>query len=320
MSNPPFSLVVLTVLLAVLPGCGPAPEAPQSGTRETISVVCTTNVVKDLVKQVGGTRVTVIAIMDGPGIDPHTYVTSPKDINTLTAADVVVYSGLHLEGQFDEPLESLQQRGIPVICLTERLAAESPSRLIKADGDAHDPHVWFDPELWGDCARTFAIEMSKHDADAKDLYKSNAETYAKTVTAAAEKGRTLLQAIPENRRVLVTAHDAFAYFARSFEFSVEAVQGISTESEPGLKRINELIELLTTRQIGAVFTEQSVSDKNIRALIEGCESKGHRLVIGGVLYSDTVGADGTLEGTLAGALLHNIRQISDSLSEGETSP
>ena len=314
-----FPLYLRLCLCLLFAGCGRPSSEPTGTDPQTLSVVCTTNVVKDLVQQVGGSHVAVTAIMDGPGIDPHTYVTSPGDINTLTAADVVVYSGLHLEGQFDEPLESLKQRGIPVICLTDALAAESPSRLIQADGDAHDPHVWFDAELWGDCARHFAGQMSRQDPDAAQDYERNAEMYARTVAQAAEKGRRLLDAVPQDRRVLVTAHDAFAYFARAYDFRVEAVQGISTESEPGLRRINQLIDLLSDRKIAAVFTEQSVSDKNIRALIEGCHNKGHTLTIGGVLFSDTVGAADTMEATLSGALLHNIREIAASLNQ-EASP
>ncbi|MCR9200443.1 MAG: zinc ABC transporter substrate-binding protein [Planctomycetaceae bacterium] len=305
-----FPMVALTAV-----GCAPVPESADTS-HDSLNVVCTTNVVKDLVAQVGGDRITVTAIMDGPGIDPHTYVTSPGDINTLTAADVVVYSGLHLEGQFDEPLESLRQRGIPVICLTAALAEETPSRLIAADGDAHDPHVWFDPDLWGDCAVHFAEQMGTHDPVGADDYLQNAQAYAAALSAAGQTGRDLLATINPQRRVLVTAHDAFAYFARYFDFSVEAVQGISTDSEPGLRRINELIELLCSRKISAVFTEQSVSDRNIRALLEGCRAQGHTLSIGGVLYSDTVGEAGTAEASLTGALLHNIREIADSLGDG----
>lgn len=308
--------LILTCLAgSILTGCASSSQ-PADAHSESLTVVCTTNVVKDLVCQVGGDHITVTAIMDGPGIDPHTYVTSPGDINTLTAADVVVYSGLHLEGQFDEALQSLKQRGIPVICLTEALAAESPSRLITADGDAHDPHVWFDPELWGDCAIHFAQQLSVHDTDHAESYLQQARAYADSLTAAGQAGRDLLKTIPPERRVLVTAHDAFAYFARYFDFNVEAVQGISTDSEPGLKRINELIDLLSSRKISAVFTEQSVSDRNIRALIEGCQTRGHTVTIGGVLYSDTVGAADTPEASLTGALLHNIREIVASLADG----
>ena len=278
-----------------------------------ISVVCTTNIVKDMVRQIGGDRVVVNAIMDGPGIDPHTYVTTPKDTNALTAADVVVYSGLHLEGQFDQALESLKNRGIPVICVTHDLETSYSDRLIQSEDGVADPHVWFDPELWGLCAQHVAREFAIHDPDGRETYEHNSKAFVKQMSDAMADGRKALEVVPPDRRILVTAHDAFTYFSRAFSFEVEAVQGISTEGEPGLRRINELIDMLTEKRIAAVFTELSVSDKNINALMEGCRGKGHKLKIGGSLFSDTVGAEGTSEETLAGALKHNIQEITAAL-------
>lgn len=308
---------LLTLALCCIIGCGTGDTSKQHKKTGPVSVVCTTNVVKDLVRQVGGDRIVVTAIMDGPGIDPHTYVTTPRDTNALTAADLVVYSGLHLEGQFDESLESLQNRGIPVICVTGDLRAESPSRLIQSEEGSADPHVWFDPSLWGSCAESVARQLAEHDPDGRETYEANGAAFAQQMAETLEAGRKALAEIPEDRRVLVTAHDAFAYFARAFDFNVEAVQGISTEGEPGLRRINQLIDLLTQKKIAAVFTEQSVSDKNINALIEGCAGKGHKLTIGGSLFSDTVGAEGTEQETLSGALMHNISEIAAALGNSE---
>lgn len=317
MKTPLSPFLAFTVLIFTAVGCG-QPDAGTSASTDSpglISVVCTTNVVKDLVRQIGGDRIVVKAIMDGPGIDPHTYVTTPRDTNSLTSADVVIYSGLHLEGQFDQALESLKNRGIPVICVTEDLSNSNSDRLIKTEDGVADPHVWFDPELWGLCAEHVAGELAKHDPDGKAVYESNAQAFAKQMSDALAAGREQLRSIPKERRVLVTAHDAFEYFSRAFNFEVEAVQGISTEGEPGLRRINQLIDLLTERKIGAVFTELSVSDKNINALVEGCRGKGHGLTIGGSLFSDTVGAEGTPEETLTGALKHNIAEIKAALGD-----
>lgn len=310
-------LLRLCLVLSVVSGCGTGSTTDTATKTGPISVVCTTNVVKDLIRQVGGDRIVVTAIMDGPGIDPHTYVTTPRDTNALTAADLVVYSGLHLEGQFEESLESLENRGIPVICLTDNLRAESPSRLIQSEEGTADPHVWFDPNLWAACARSAAEQLAIHDPEGRATYEANAAAFASQMTETLTAGKKALATIPDERRVLVTAHDAFAYFARAFDFEVEAVQGISTEGEPGLRRINQLIDLLTKKKIAAVFTEQSVSDKNINALIEGCSGKGHKLIIGGSLFSDTVGAEGTQQETLSGALMHNINEITAALASSE---
>jgi len=311
-------VVYLGLLLSSVAGCAqPADSAatsPAQAITLPIRVVCTTNIVKDLVRQIGGDRVQVTAIMDGPGIDPHVYTPSPQDTNAVTAADLVVYSGLHLEGQFDQALESLKHRGIPVICLTDGLKAEQPSRLLQSGQGTADPHVWFDPDLWSSCGEWLAKGMADYDAEGAPTYAGNAADFANSMQQTKQECVDLLSTIDDNRRVLVTAHDAFEYFARAFGFEVQAVQGISTDSEPGLRRINELIDLLVQNEITAVFTEQSVSDKNIKALVAGCEAKGHTLTIGGRLFSDTAGATGTPEETLRGALLHNVREIAAALA------
>lgn len=255
----------------------------------------------------------VRAIMDGPAVDPHLYKPSPQDINVLTDSDVVVYAGLHLEAQFEGALQSLENRGIPAIRVTEVLERKFDSRLLRAE-EAVDPHVWFDLELWGECGRWLAEELARIDAPHAAAYRTAAAEFKQHLQATIEQGRAVLKEIPEERRILVTAHDAFQYFARTFGFRVEAVQGLSTESEPGLKRINELAKLLVEANISAIFTEQSVSDRNIKALISECESRGHRLTVGGTLYSDTAGPAGTPEETLTGAVMYNIHEIAASLA------
>ena len=255
--------------------------------------------------------------MDGPGVDPHLYTPSPQDINTLTASDVVVYSGLHLEAQMEEALDSLKHRGIPVITLTTVLEGRYANRLLHVDR-AIDPHVWFDLELWSHCGLSFAEQLAEIDSDNAAEFRANAERFQQSLKDTVEECRTLLTEIPQERRVLVTAHDAFQYFARVFEFRVEAIQGLSTESEPGLKRINGLAAMMRERRLGSIFTEQSVSDRSISALVSACQAEGHTLTIGGRLYSDTAGPAGTPEESLAGATLHNVRQIADALKPSVT--
>lgn len=304
--------------VAAVSGCTPA-EPPGATTTESaadsnkLQVGCTSNIVKDLVRQIGGEYVEVTAIMDGPAVDPHLYTPSPQDINVLTNSDVVVYSGLHLEAQFEGALDSLVNRGIPVIKVTEILEKEFSDHLLHADG-AVDPHVWFDLELWGKCGDWLAEEFARIDKTHADKYGAAAAEFQQLMESTRESGRITFADIPAKHRVLVTAHDAFQYFARTFNFRVEAVQGLSTESEPGLKRINDLATLLVDSKISAIFTEQSVSDRNILALISACESREHHLEVGGTLYSDTAGPAGTPEETLAGAVVHNIQQIASALN------
>jgi len=321
-----LSLFILLTTLGVS-GCSsaqnddPASSTDSSSARK-LRVGCTTNIVKDLVRQIGGDHIVVTAIMDGPGIDPHLYTPSPQDINALTESDVVVYSGLHLEAQLEEALESLKHRSIPVIKVTEILEQSHSDRLLTADGTV-DPHVWFDTELWGICGDWLAKELGRIDLAHADDYSAAASTFRQLMEETQTAGEETLSTIPAARRILVTAHDAFQYFARALQFQVEAVQGLSTESEPGLKQINELATLLVDKKINAIFTEQSVSDRNIRALIAECASREHDLTVGGTLYSDTAGPAGTPEETLAGAILHNVRQIAAGLAgptSGEDEP
>lgn len=308
-------LALLTLSGVTFCGCTPSETIgtprPSEGTDSAtprLRVSCTSNIVKDLVRQIGGDHVEVTAIMDGPAVDPHLYTPSPQDINTLTESDVVVYSGLHLEAQFEGALESLANRGIPAIRVTEILERDFGDRLLNAEG-AVDPHVWFDPELWSSCGDWLASELAGIDAEHAEDYQANAGEFRSLMSSTIERGQAALQSVPAERRILVTAHDAFQYFARAFEFEVKAVQGLSTESEPGLRQINELASLLVETKISAIFTEQSVSDRNIQALISECAARGHQLTVGGTLYSDTAGAEGSPEETLAGALLHNIDEI-----------
>ncbi len=204
-----FFAVALPVLMFT-GGCGNPAETEngEAGVVETfdgtgpIKVVCTTNIIKDLVRQIGGEHVSVTAIMDGPSIDPHSYTPSPKDTNLLTAADLVVYSGLHLEGQFDAALESLKHRGIPVICVTDGLKNESPSRLIQTDDAVADPHVWFAPNLWTTCGEWLASELSTFDPSHAGDYDAAAEQFAVQMKDTIAEGQKLLTNVPEDRRVL----------------------------------------------------------------------------------------------------------------------
>lgn len=309
-----FTLIVISGLMIF--GCSssnsPGSPDPQEARAETLRVSCTSNIVKDLVQQIGGEHVSITAIMDGPAVDPHLYTPSPKDINVLTESDVVVYSGLHLEAQLEEALESLKNRGIPIIKVTAVLETDFSDRLIRADG-AVDPHVWFDLELWGKCGSWLAEQLAKVDSHHAEDYRAAAVRFEQLMKTTREDGEAALSGLPVDRRILVTAHDAFQYFARVFEFRVEAVQGLSTESEPGLKRIDELSTLLAEMKISAIFTEQSVSERNIEALISECRSRGHQLAVGGKLYSDTAGPAGTSAETLAGTVMHNIREIARGL-------
>ena len=295
---------------AALAGCGP-PDAGGLRGDGRPRVVATTTMVADLVRQVGGERVIVECLMP-PGIDPHSYKATPRDAERLLRADLVVASGLHLEGRLAALLEKLADR-VPFVAVADRLP---PDRLLEADGGLPDPHVWFDAALWSQTAGPVAAALASIDPDAAVAYGNAAEAYAARLRELDATLRQRIAAVPEDRRVLVTAHDAFRYFGRAYDIEVVGVQGTNTTSEAGLGDINRLVDLVVSRAIPAVFVETSVADRNVTALIEGAAARGHRLALGGRLYSDSLGEPGSDGASLEAALQTNVARIVAGLAPG----
>jgi manganese/zinc/iron transport system substrate-binding protein len=296
---PVLGLVVLLVAAG-----GPARAA------EPLHIVATTGMIADAVTQVGGDRVEVVALM-GPGVDPHLYRPTASDIARMARADAVFYHGLNLEAQLREFLERLGSR-VPVVALADGLPHD---RLHENPDYANqfDPHVWMDPRLWRGVVIEAADALSRMDPAGAEIYAANADAYLAEVDALADYGDRVLSSVPEGARVLVTAHDAFGYFGAAHGFEVLGIQGISTNSEAGVRQIESLVDTLVSRDIGAIFIESSVSDRNVRALIEGAAARGHTVKIGGELYSDAMGTPGTYEGTYIGMIDHNVTIITDAL-------
>lgn len=325
---PPLGLALLGWMLCWMAGCGrdsvhnmatghSRSENPTRGLEAAnglggeqpvrqypIRVVCTTGMVADLAREVGGTRVVVKALM-GEGVDPHLYKASPADVRALHQADLIFYSGLHLEGKLAELLERMSRRK-PTVAVAERIP---PEKLLRDEHGAADPHVWFDVSLWSEAAAAVGEALAAFDPSHAAEYAERLRSCQARLAELHEWVRARLAEIPAERRVLVTAHDAFRYFGRAYEIEVRAIQGISTDSEASVRQVAELVDFLTTRQIKAVFVETSVSDQNIRALLEGCAARGHRVVIGGALFSDAMGKEGTPEGTYEGMIRHNVETI-----------
>lgn len=307
-----FSKTVVPLLLAGLlavAGCGAA-DPPRRSAGKPL-VLATTTVVADLVRQVAGDRVEVDCLME-PGIDPHSYRPTPADADRLARADLVVASGLQLEGRLAALLERLGPRR-PVLAVGDRLPRD---RLLAVTDDLFDPHVWFDAGLWSLCPPLVAEALATLDPAGAASYRERAAAHAADLVALDAKIRGRIASIPERRRVLVTAHDAFRYFGRAYGIEVVGVQGTSTESEAGLHDVNRLVELLVSRGIPAVFVETSVADRNVAALIEGAASRGQKVAIGGRLYSDSLGAAGSGADTLATALVANVETIVAALGDG----
>ncbi|WP_297773313.1 zinc ABC transporter substrate-binding protein [uncultured Roseovarius sp.] len=281
-----------------------------AGANAPLGVVTTTGMIADAARVVGGDRVDVRGLM-GPGIDPHSYRQTRTDIAALTRADLILWHGLYLEAQMEEFLLKLGRRA-PVTAVGEAVPVDR--RIAHADySGRYDPHVWMDPELWVRVVGRVTEALSAARPDDAELFSANAADYTSELVRLAAYARDVLATVPEPARVLVTAHDAFGYFGRAHGFRVEGIQGLSTESEAGLARIRDLVELLVSRKIRAVFVESTVSDRNIRALIEGAAAEGHEVIVGGELFSDAMGRTGTYEGTYVGMIDHNVTTIARAL-------
>lgn len=272
--------------------------------------IASVGMVADLVRQVGGDRVEVRQIM-GSGVDPHLYKATRDDVRLLMGAELIFYSGLMLEGRLTDTLIRIGNRK-PVIAVTERIPQE---QLLRPDGggDHWDPHVWMDVEAWSMCVTVISDQLCLLDKASEHQFRARAEVLQAELKSLHEYGLKCINSIPRDRRVLITSHDAFSYFGRAYGLEVIGVQGLSTESEAGLRRINELVDLIVERRIAAVFVESSVPRRNILALIDGSKSRGQQVIIGGELYSDAMGADGTYEGTYIGMLDHNFTVVARAL-------
>lgn len=304
----------LGLCLLGLSGCdstGGSPNGPKTESVRLPRIVTTVGMVADIVRQVVGDRAEVIGLLN-EGVDPHLYHPTRDDVQRLSTADVIFYGGLMLEGRMEESLRKLQQNGKPVHAVGESLDKAVLRKPPEFEGH-FDPHVWMDVKLWSQCVDAVAQGMSKFDVVHADEYRRRADAYQKELEQLDTYVRKVIQTVPEEQRVLVTAHDAFGYFARSYGMEVKSVQGISTESEAGVADVNALVDFLVERKIGAIFFESSVSDKGLRAVIEGAAQRDWKVRVGGELFSDAMGQSGTYEGTYIGMIDHNATTIARAL-------
>lgn len=301
-----FLGVVVFSLSLLLFGCSPDTTKED---REGV-VVATTGQIADAIKAISGGHLRVSALM-GPGVDPHLYKATQSDLSKLDKAEVIFYNGLHLEGQMLDIFEQMS-KSKSVLAVGETL---NKSDLLASDDDAmlHDPHIWFDIELWKGVVQAIGTKLQEEYPEFKDDFVANEKEYLKQLDELQVYAKDRVNEIPEKQRILVTAHDAFNYFGRSQGFDVRGLQGLSTDSEYGVKDVQEMVDFLVANKIKAIFIESSVSDKAMKAVIEGAKEKGHDIVIGGELFSDAMGAEGTKEGTYIGMYQHNIDTIVDAL-------
>lgn len=273
-------------------------------------IVATTSMLGDAVQNIVQDSATVVTLM-GPGIDPHAYKASLRDVKELNRADIVFYNGLYLEGKMADILHNLS-RDKAVFAASDGIAASS--YLIDPNfAEGVDPHVWFDVSLWRQAIQYISRQLQAADTAAAAYYSANTAHYLQQLDELHKATQKAIQQIPQRQRVLISAHDAFSYLGRAYDIEVRGLQGISTVEECGLRDITDLVNFVIQRNIKALFSETSVPDKSLRAVVAGCRQKGHQVKLGKALYSDALGQAGTWEGTYIGMISTNVQAIVNAL-------
>jgi manganese/zinc/iron transport system substrate-binding protein len=287
----------------------PIPALAQN--RAQPRALSTVAMVGDLVRDIGGGSIRAETLI-GEGVDPHLFRPTRADTARLLGADIIFANGHRLEGRMGDVLARAAANGKPVVMVAESL----PRAKLRANPDypdAADPHVWMDPILWAEAAGSVATGLARLQPDQASIFAANLAALRSRLAALHDYGARIIASIPARQRLLVTAHDAFAYFASRYGLEVDSIQGLSTESEANLARIEALVRSLVERRIPAVFAESSVPDRAVRALIEGAGARGQRVALGGTLFSDSMGKPGTYEGSYIGMMDHNFTTIARAL-------
>ena len=296
---------IFTFILSCALGCG----APERGDQQ-IEVVCTTGMVADLARNIGGDRIAVVGMM-GPGLDPHYYKASEGDLAKLTAANLILFNGLFLEGKLEDVFAKMARRK-QVLAVAEHLPEERLLRPPEFEGH-FDPHIWFDVSLWAQTIEPVVARLSALDPDGAAVYRQNGARYRARLDSLHQWVVEQVALLPEARRVLITAHDAFGYFGRAYGVEVVGLQGISTVAEYGVNDVTRLVDLIVEREVKAIFVESSVPVRSIEAVREGCLERGFPVEIGGTLYSDAMGAAGSGADTYVGMVESNVNTLVGAL-------
>lgn len=300
-------LVILTVL--TLFSC--KKEQGGSVKNEKLNVVATTSQVTDVLKAVGGDLIELQGLM-GPGVDPHLYKASEGDVTKFFNADLIFYNGLHLEGKLEDVFEKMRHQGKKTIAVSD---AVDTNTLIASEyfASSYDPHFWFEINHWKKAVQYIANKLSESDEKNAAKYVANANKYIEKLEELQQYLKLKVSALPKEKRFLVTAHDAFAYLGKAYDFKVVSLQGLSTATEAGVQDVQRLANVILEHQIKAIFVESSVPERTVKALQAAVQSKGHDVAIGGTLYSDALGNPDTEEGTYIGMYQYNMDTIINAL-------
>lgn len=300
-----LTLVVLTVLFTT-----------NARAQEPADVLVTIAMIGDVVENIAGECANVTPLM-GAGVDPHLYEASARDVRSFQESDVIFYSGYSLEGQLGEVLERFGEQK-PTIAVAPA-SIDAANLITVQDIYGIDPHLWMDVSLWAQITTTITDTLAEVRPECAEAMAVNAENYRTQLTALHDWIASSVATIPASQRLMVTAHDAFNYYARAYGIDVAGIQGISTESEAGIADIREMATLVAERGVPAVFIETTINPRTIQAVVDAAAEQGHDVVIGDELFSDAMGDEDTLGSTYIGMLYTNTVHIVEGLG-GEVLP
>lgn len=310
------SALLALALLVFVAGCGTGDGSASAGeiADRKIQVTTTTNWHTDLAQQIGGDRVEVEGLM-GPGVDPHLYQATAGDVQTLADSDIAIWNSLNLEGKMEEVFDEVGE-GIPVVAVGEAVPVEDRIPVEDVSGEEFDPHIWFDTEAWALAAGAVADAFKELDPEHATGYEQRLEAFEAELESTDAEIRAQVEEVAERSRVLVTSHDAFSYFARSYGFEVAAIQGKSTAGDATTADIRRVAARVADAQLGAIFPESSVPRQTVEAVLAAAEAQGQSSAVAdGELYGDALGPPDSPEGEYAGAVRHNADLIVEGLGE-----
>jgi manganese/zinc/iron transport system substrate-binding protein len=305
-------LLAVTLVCWSLVACGEGPES-KSGSESgaaVLNVVCTTGMITDMAARIGGDRVKVTGLM-GPGVDPHFYKATQGDLKYLSQADIVFYNGLFLEGKMEDIFDKMS-RNKTVVAVARNLDKSGLRRPPEFQGH-FDPHIWFDVDLWSQTIDAVEAALAQATPAGAADFRARADAYRVELHELHQWVKARIAEVPEARRVLITAHDAFGYFGDAYGIEVLGLQGISTVAEYGVNDVRHLVDIIVDRKVKAIFVESSVPERSINAVREGCVARGHNVVIGGTLFSDAMGEAGGGADTYVGMVRTNVNTIVGAL-------
>lgn len=274
------------------------------------TVVATTSFLSDMVSELAGDYVTVDMIMPA-GEDPHLYEAKPQDLEKIKNADLLVYHGLHFEGKM---VDILEKNGKAVTVDFDK------SEIGEMDEDGQtmvDPHFWFDISLYKKATIKCAEYLTELLPDHKDDIKKNTDNYVAKLDELDKEVKEQIESIPEDSRYLITPHDAFNYFSRSYSIPVRAPQGVTTDSEVATKDIEDTVNFIVDHKIKAIFAESTTDPARMEKLREACKAKGFDVKVvsgeGQELFSDSLAPKGEDGDTYLDMYRHNVKLIVDNL-------